>query len=148
MSKKEAWNNRYEQKRFCIYACAGVLILFFCLMQTMAVRAESGRVYTCVISRCYSHPVTGVIEDAGGEASYATGQGMVESAVAATGLLEITDSGSYYLTVRMSMMDYTSGHSFLVQNVGDTEWMNTTVVATATGSDTNGSTTDFRIQVQ
>ena len=38
--------------------------------------AASGTVYSCTINRCYAHPVTGVIEDSGGESSYATGQGM------------------------------------------------------------------------
>ncbi len=111
------------------------------------VHAETGSIYTCTVTRCYSHPVTGVIEDSGGEASYATGQGMVESVVGTTGMLEVTDSGNYYLTVRLGMMDYTTGHSFVVQNVGDSSWMSTTTEQTATGSDSNGTTADFRIQV-
>ena len=36
------------------------------------------RVYTCKLNRQYKHPVTGVIEDTGGESAFATGQGMVE----------------------------------------------------------------------
>lgn len=43
--------------------------------------AASGTVYSCTINRCYAHPVTGVIEDSGGESSYATGQGMVEGCI-------------------------------------------------------------------
>ena len=85
----------------------------------LSARAAGGNVYTCVVHPCYAHPVTGAIEDSGGEASYATGQGMVEGAVYTTGILEVTDSGAYYLTIRMSLMSYTSGHSFWVQNVGD-----------------------------
>ena len=81
--------------------------------------AASGTVYSCTINRCYAHPVTGVIEDSGGESSYATGQGMVEGCVYSNGILEVSDDGAYYLTIRMSLMDYTSGHSFQVQNVGD-----------------------------
>lgn len=88
-----------------------------------------------------------MIEDAGGESSYATGQGMVESAVGTTGMLEITDGGDYYLTVRMSMMDYTTGHSFLVQKAGDSDWMSTTVTQVSSATDSNGTTTDFRILV-
>ena len=74
--------------------------------------AASGTVYSCTINRCYAHPVTGVIEDSGGESSYATGQGMVEGCVYSNGILEVSDDGAYYLTIRMSLMDYTSGHSF------------------------------------
>ena len=51
--------------------------------------AASGTVYSCAINRCYAHPVTGVIEDSGGESSYATGQGMVEGAVYGSGLMEL-----------------------------------------------------------
>ena len=91
--------------------------------------------------------MTGVIEDSGGEASYATGQGMVEGAVYGTGILEVTDTGEYYLTIRMSLMDYTSGHSFWVQNVGDTDWMTPAIGATGNGTDGTGTTTDICIQV-
>lgn len=109
--------------------------------------AAGGTVYTCTITPCYRHPVTGVIEDSGGEASYATGQGMVEGAVYGTGILEVTDTGEYYLTIRMSLMDYTSGHSFWVQNVGDTDWMTPAIGATGNGTDGTGTTTDICIQV-
>ena len=109
--------------------------------------AASGTVYSCTINRCYAHPVTGVIEDSGGESSYATGQGMVEGCVYSNGILEVTDDGAYYLTIRMSLMDYTSGHSFQVQNVGDSGWSGTGVAVTANGSDSNGTTSDICIQV-
>ena len=66
----------------------GVLaaLFFWAGFSAVSVRAESGTVYTCVIHPCYAHPVTGVIEDSGGEASYATGQGMEDSAVYTTGM--------------------------------------------------------------
>lgn len=135
---------RYRvREKILAYIGAAVLLLLF----SQPVYAQSGKIYTCNITRCYSHPVTGVIEDAGGESSYATGQGMVESAVGTTGMLEITDGGDYYLTVRMSMMDYTTGHSFLVQKVGDSDWMSTTVTQVSSATDSNGTTTDFRILV-
>lgn len=135
---------RYRvREKILAYIGAAVLLLLI----SQPVYAQSGKIYTCNITRCYSHPVTGVIEDAGGESSYATGQGMVESAVGITGMLEITDGGDYYLTVRMSMMDYTTGHSFLVQKVGDSDWMSTTVTQVSSATDSNGTTTDFRILV-
>lgn len=102
--------------------------------------AASGTVYSCTINRCYAHPVTGVIEDSGGEGSYATGQGMVNSCVYSNGILEVTDDGAYYLTIRMSLMDYTSGHSFQVQNVGDSGWSTPSEIGiTGNGSDSNGT---------
>lgn len=114
---------------------------------TVPVQAASGNVYTCTITPCYAHPVTGVIEDSGGEASYATGQGMVEGAVYTTGILELTDSGEYYLTIRMSLMDYTYNHSFQVQNVGDSGWSSTSASISGNGTDSNGTTSDIVMQV-
>lgn len=131
---------------------AGFLAFAFVLLMgtglpAVPAYASGGTVYTCTITPCYRHPVTGVIEDSGGEASYATGQGMVEGAVYGTGILEVTDTGEYYLTIRMSLMDYTSGHSFWVQNVGDTDWMTPAIGATGNGTDGTGTTTDICIQV-
>ncbi len=125
-----------------------------CVLALMAVgnkpgrvQAANGSVYTCQIVPCYAHPVTGEIEDSGGEASYATGQGMVESAVYTTGIMEVLDDGTFYLTIRLSLMDYTSGHNFWVQNVGDSGWSTPALGVTNTGSDSNGSTADICIQV-
>ena len=109
--------------------------------------AESGTVYSCTINRSYSNPVTGEVEDAGGEASYATGQGMVEGCVYGSGMLEVTDSGNYYLTVRLGLIDYTSNQSFSVQNVGDSGWSGTSTAVTGNGSDSNGTTADLCMQV-
>lgn len=110
--------------------------------------AASGTVYSCAINRCYAHPLTGVIEDSGGESSYATGQGMVEGCVYSNGILEVTDDGAYYLTFRMSLMDYTSGHSFQVQNVGDSGWSTPSEIGiTGNGSDSNGTTADVCMRV-
>ena len=110
--------------------------------------AASGTVYSCAINRCYAHPVTGIIEDSGGESSYATGQGMVEGCVYSNGILEVTDDGAYYLTFRMSLMDYTSGHSFQVQNVGDSGWSTPSEIGvTGNGTDSNGTTADVCMRV-
>lgn len=110
-------------------------------------QAATGSVYTCTINRCYAHPVTGAVEDSGGAGSYATGQGMVEGCLYPTGILEVADDGNYYLTIRMSLMDYTSGHDFQVQSVGDSGWSSTGYAQTGTGSDSNGTTADVVIQV-
>lgn len=113
----------------------------------LKVYAASGTVYTCTVTPSYTHPVTGEIEDAGGEAGYATGQAMVGNIIYPTGILEVTDSGEYYLTIRMSMMDYTSGQSFWVQNVGDSGWSSPAMGVTGNGTDGNGTTADICIQV-
>lgn len=126
---------------------AAVFLLVLTVIPQETARAASGTVYTCSVTPSYSNPVTGEIEDAGGEAGYATGQGMVQSVVYSTGILEVTDGGEYYLTVRLGMMDYASGHSFWVQNVGDSGWSAPAVGQTGSGSDGNGTTADICIQV-
>lgn len=116
-------------------------------ISAVTVQAASGTVYSCTITPSYTHPVTGEIEDAGGQASYATGQGMVEGAVTSDGMMEVTDSGEYYLTFCMSLMDYTTNHSFAVQKTGDSGWSAVEATVTAQGSDNNGTTADIRVQV-
>ena len=142
--------NRRKIKKKCLSVLSVLALALTMLAGFPAARAyaASGNVYTCTINRCYAHPVTGVIEDSGGEASYATGQGMVEGCVYSGGILEVTDDGAYYLTIRMSLMDYTSGHSFLVQNVGDSDWTAPSEIGvTANGTDSNGTTADVCMRV-
>ena len=127
--------------------CPAVILLLALGLLSLTVRAASGTVYTCTVNPCYAHPVTGEIEDAGGSSSTATGQGMVEGALGGSGILEVTDSGEYYLTVRMSLMDYSSGHSFQVQEVGGSGWNSVEASRTGSGSDDSGTTADMRIQV-
>lgn len=144
--KEEMSTARLRIAVLTAFFAAAALVLALGLFAVTA-RADAGTVYTCTINRCYAHPVTGVIEDSGGEASYATGQGMVEGCVYPTGILEVTDSGEYYLTIRMSLMDYTSDHNFQVQSVGDSGWSSTNAGITGNGTDTNGTTADIGIQV-
>lgn len=128
-------------------ACILAAVTVLAAIPAVPVHAESGTVYSCTINRSYSNPVTGEVEDSGGEASYTTGQGMVEGCVYGSGMLEVTDSGNYYLTIRLGLIDYTSNQSFSVQNVGDSGWSGTSTAVTATGSDSNGTTADLCMQV-
>jgi len=109
--------------------------------------ADSGTVYACSVHPTYQHPVTGEIEDSGGASARATGQAMVDSAVSSSGMMEATDDGRYFLTIRMSLVDLTSGHTFYVQDWGETGWSTPAMGVTATGSDANGTTNDVCIQL-
>lgn len=111
------------------------------------VKAASGNIYSCEIARTYEHPVTGKVEDSGGTASKATGQGMVESVIASKGMLEVNDSKEYYLTFRMSLIDQTSNYQFAVQKRGESQFHTESVTQTNTGKDSNGTTKDFRIRL-
>lgn len=109
------------------------------------VYGESGKLYTCSVHPTYKNPLTGKVEDPGGENSYATGQGMVNSAIGSKGLLEVTKSGDIYLVIKVRLMDQTSGHTFKVQNSGQTEWVKTEAGITAKGRDGSGTTGDVCI---
>lgn len=141
--------NRKRIKKALIGA---VMIFGLCLggavlPEEQTIRAASGQIYSCTIHPCYSHPVTEEIEDSGGQASSATGQGMVAGMIGTTGMLEVTEEGKYYLTFRMSLMDYTSNQSFKVQSWGGSGWKEASMGVTNTGTDSNGTTADVCIEV-
>ena len=142
---------RFAKKKHKILSAGLALalaILWMAGFPAVKVYAASGTVYSCTINRCYAHPVSGTIEDSGGESNYTTGQGMVEGCMYSDGILEVTDDGAYYLTIRMSLMDYTSGHDFRVQSVGDTGWSAPSEIGiTGNGSDSNGATADVCMRV-
>ena len=72
---------------------------------------------------------------------------MLEGAISNFGIMEVTEGGAYYLTFRIGLVDFSSGQSFSVQNVGDSGWSAVTPTVTANGSDSNGTTSDLCIQV-
>ena len=109
--------------------------------------AETGTISSCTITRYYRHPVSWEIEDSGGEGSFATGQGMVEGCVNSVGLMEETEDGRCYLTIRMSLADFTSNISFKVQSWGASGWSSASASETGHGSDSQGATTDYRMEV-
>ncbi len=135
--------NTKRKKNIAIALILSVVLMSF----PHQIKADSGNVYTCKINPSYAHPVTGDVEDSGGKSSMATGQGMVEGVVGATGMLEVTDSGKYYLTIRMSLIDFTSKQSFKVQKRGATSWSETNMGITSQGKDSNGTTADICIEI-
>ncbi len=135
-------------KRYGISGCLSIILLLSLLLfSSKNVQAASGSIYTCKMNPSYSHPVTGQVEDAGGSSSSTTGQGMVEGAIGSKGILEVTDSGEYYLTFQLGLMDYSSKQSFSVQNINDSGWNTVSATVTGNGSDSSGKTADMRIQV-
>ena len=85
--------------------------------------AESGTAYLAAATPYYKHPVTGKIEDPG--QNEGIGQGMTESVLYKKALVEITDSGKTYATVRFYMMDNISKVKFWAQNRGASGWSST-----------------------
>lgn len=105
-------------------------------------KCKEGSLYTCNVHANYRNPETGKVEDSGGESSYATGQGMVSSVVDKKGLIEVTKEGDVYLTVRMSLMDKTSGHAFAAHKKGESGWSKVSAGITGKGRNSKGATAD------
>lgn len=124
-------------------------LLVTCLIFTICAprsKAASGKIYNVNIDRSYRNPITGQVEDSGGESSLEIGQGMVEGAVNSRAILEETSSGELYLTIKMSLFDYTSNHSFWINQGGDS-WYSPQAGVTGHGSDSNGTTGNITIKV-
>lgn len=138
----------YRIKSYGPFICLSIILSFsLFLFSSKNVQAASGSIYTCKMNPSYSHPVTGQVEDSGGSSSSTTGQGMVEGAIGSKGILEVTDSGEYYLTFQLGLMDYSSKQSFSVQNINDSGWNTVSATVTGNGSDSSGKTADMRIPV-
>lgn len=87
--------------------------------------ALANGVYTAAVHSSYSHPVSGEIEDSGGESSQVLGQSMVESVLYTQALLEVDENGNTYANVRYYLADQISDVQFAVQEWGDSSWMST-----------------------
>lgn len=85
-----------------------------------SLQAKAAEVYTVDVVPCYQHPVTGVEEDTGHNPGL--GQSMVEAQVQSTGLVEIDDDGTIWLTARWNMVDTQTNVSFNIQTWGDSGW--------------------------
>ena len=135
----------YRIMAVSVLAMVTLLWGMFCSCEIVS--AETGSISSCSITRYYRHPVSGEIEDSGGESSFATGQGMIEGCINSTGMLEKTDDGRFYLSFRLSLADYTSDISFKTQTWGASGWTSADVWKTGSGSDSQGATTDYCMQV-
>lgn len=87
----------------------------------------------------YKHPVTGVIEDSGGESSYVLGQSMTESALDTHALVEVDTEGNTFATIRLKLMDNIKNPSFQVDGQD--------VEASIMQEDAVNNTADYRMRV-
>ena len=85
--------------------------------------------------------MTGVIEDPGNNPGI--GQGMTENVVSPQALVETTDDGRIFLTVRYNLANYIKNESFAVQNYGDQDFYS--VSAEITGQ--TEETRDYRFEI-
>lgn len=133
-------------KRLFKKLVGGLVVLLICLAAVGGkAYADKGELYSCVIRRDYRHPVSGQIEDSGGEHAFEIGQGMVEGTVYSNGMLEVTSAGDLYLTFRMSLADFSGNYQFWVQPGGTGAFQAAAYNVTKVGTDTNGTTKDIAI---
>lgn len=134
-------------KKTSLFLNLMLMLVMLLSVNGLKVNAESGKIYECIINPTYKHPVTGIIEDAGGENSSEIGSGMASGTIYNYGILEKTDSGKNYLTFKLSLIDFTSNHKFQIQKVNDTKWEDVNFEIVGNGSDANGATADISIMV-
>lgn len=118
--------------------------IFICLLVVFSVTFNSKIfAYGSEVGRAtpyYSHPITGIIEDAGNNPEI--GQGMTENVLHKQAFLEEVD-GAYYLTVRFNLASNIKNETFAVQVKGDSDFYSTQAEIVQT----NGDTRDYRFEI-
>ncbi len=113
-----------------------------------AAMAVSDGVYTVKLNRYYFDPNTGA-DASGSTTNEAVGQGMVDSAVSDTGLLEVVD-GTCYLTVRIILASSINNFSAFVRSSGSTGYSEggySGVSVTKTQSNSANNTADYCFKI-
>lgn len=126
-----------------------VTVLIVCLYEKvltvqLVYAAETGTTYIATTQAHYVHPVTGEVADSGN--NEAIGQPMTENITNAKALLEQTDAGNMYATLRLSMMDNISNVRFSTQEWGGSGWnlVTNSIMQENVGGD---YTSDFRFVI-
>ena len=101
--------------------------------------AASHGIYTATATPHYKNPLTGKIEDSGGEDSEVLGQSMTESATYTKALVEVDSNGNTYITVRLKLMDNIQNPTFKVDG--------SSVSASLMQEDYSANTADYRMKV-
>lgn len=101
--------------------------------------AASNGIYTATATPHYRNPLTGKIEDSGGEDSEVLGQSMTESATYTKALVEVDSDGNTYITVRLKLMDNIQNPTFNVDG--------NSVSASLMQEDYSANTADYRMKV-
>lgn len=102
--------------------------------------AASNGIYTATATPHYRNPLTGKIEDSGGEDSEVLGQSMTESATYTKALVEVDSNGNTYITVRLKLMDNIQNPTFKVDG--------SSVLASLMQEDYSANTADYRMKVE
>ncbi len=131
--------SRSIAKFFTKLCCAVVVLALMAGITAVQALALSNGIYIATATPHYKHPVTGVIEDSGGEGSAVLGQSMTESALYNKALVEVDNKGNIYITVRLKLMDNIENPEFEVDGKS--------VSASLMQEDYTENTADYRMKV-
>lgn len=116
-----------------------VMLALVAGITAMPAYAASHGIYTATATPHYRNPLTGKIEDSGGEDSEVLGQSMTESATYTKALVEVDSNGNTYITVRLKLMDNIQNPTFKVDG--------SSVSASLMQEDYTANTADYRMKV-
>lgn len=114
-----------------------ILIIFINLFNVTFAYSEE----TAKTTPYYAHPVTGAIEDPGNNPGI--GQGMTENVLSPQALVETTDDGRIFLSVRYNLANYIKNETFAVQNYGEKGFYSVSAEVTAQTEETR----DYRFEI-
>lgn len=126
-------------KLFRVLCGMVVMLALVAGITTIPVLAASNGIYIATATPHYKHPITGKIEDAGGDGSSVLGQSMTESATYKKALVEVDPQGNTYITVRLQLMDNIQNPQFQVDG--------NAVSASLMQEDYTNNTADYRMMV-
>lgn len=137
--------NNTVTKFICVMCSMVLMLALSASISSISVLAASNGIYLASATPHYKHPTTGKIEDSGGESSATLGQSMTESATYKKALVEVTSSGTTYVTVRLQLMDNIQNPKFQVD--GNRSGSFSSVSASLMQEDYSNNTADYRMKV-
>lgn len=128
-----------------------ILSLLMILLMTVqgssmvALAAQKGVVYISSAHAYYRHPITGIVEDPGNNEGI--GQGMSDKMLNDEALIEKTEEGELYITIRLYLTQYISEVNFWTQERNTDVW---TVASHQVMQENLGGEycTDYRLKLQ
>lgn len=127
--------------------CSTVIVMLVYMAGITAISAYAldNNIYLADAHPHYRHPVTGVIEDSGGDGSEVLGQSMTEGALKTESLIEVDPEGRMYATIRLGLMDNIESPQFKVQKDGYSDFYDVSADLMKENYDANES--DFRFEI-
>lgn len=127
--------------------CSTVIVMLVYMAGITAISAYAldNNIYLADAHPHYRHPVTGAIEDSGGDGSEVLGQSMTEGALKTESLIEVDPEGRMYATIRLGLMDNIENPQFKVQKDGYSDFYDVSADLMKENYDANES--DFRFEI-